>query len=290
MIIKDLFDLYITEQRCRGNTDFTIDYYKVTLQRFLDFCGDITTDDITVELCQQYYFSLRSLSLSSVSVQTYVRSVRAFLSWAYEFGYISSNITVRFKLPKAQRKTIDILTDEEVKLLYSCFNSSKIGLRNQCMTLLMLDSGLRLNEVLTLKRSEIHLADKYCIVNGKCQKQRIVPLGATVCTLLNNYFSIAPCSEFAFCKHNGDAVTRDAIKDYFYKLRKKTNIKRLHPHLLRHTFATRYLENGGDIYRLQVILGHTSLEMVKKYLHIATSRVQADFLKFSPLDNCLHSS
>lgn len=71
----------------------------------------------------------------------------------------------------------------------------------------------------------------------------------------------------------------------FRRLRVRSGVHRLYPHLLRHTFATRFLENGGNIYTLQAILGHSSLEMVKKYLHLASSRIRADFPKFSPLDN-----
>ena len=290
MKLNNLVEKYLIEQRCRGNTNFTLDYYRTVLSRFVDFCGDVPAEELTLELCQEYYFNLRSNELSSGSVQTYIRGLRAFLSWCYDFGYISTDITARFKLPKAQRKTIDVLTDEEIVRLFSCFPDNFIGKRNLCMSVLMLDSGLRLNEVVTLESSQIHLEDRYCIVNGKCQKQRIVPLGSVSCSCLDNYLSVRPDSKYVFCKHDGEPITRDIIKNSFRKLRKTTDIDRLHPHLLRHTFATRYLENGGDIYRLQVILGHTSLEMVKKYLHISTNRVQADFLKYSPLDNCLHTS
>ncbi|MBR5538750.1 MAG: tyrosine-type recombinase/integrase [Clostridia bacterium] len=289
MKLNNLVAKFLVEQTCRGNTSFTLDYYRVVLSRFVEFCGDIPSDELTLDLCQEYYFDLRTNKLASGSVQTYIRGLRAFLTWCHDFGYIKADITSRFKLPKAQRKTIDVLTDEEVKRLYSSFGENFIGIRNLCISLLMLDSGLRLNEVITLETSQIHLQDRYCIVNGKCQKQRIVPLGATTCTCLEKYLSIKPLSTFAFCKNDGTPITRAIVKNTFRKLRKKTNIDRLHPHLLRHTFATRYLENGGDIYRLQVILGHTSLEMVKKYLHIATNRVQADFLKYSPLDNALHT-
>lgn len=290
MQLNSLVEKFLIEQKCRGNTNFTLDYYRVVLTRFVQFCGDLSADDLTIDVCQNYYFHLREKDLASGSVQTYIRGLRAFLTWCHDFGYIQTDITSRFKLPKAQRKTIDVLTDDEVKRLYSSFNDTFTGIRNLCISLLMLDSGLRLNEIVTLETLQVHIQDRYCIVNGKCQKQRIVPIGSTTCSCLEKYLSIKPESAFVFCKYDGTPITRDIIKNTFRKLRKKTDIPRLHPHLLRHTFATRYLENGGDIYRLQVILGHTSLEMVKKYLHIATNRVQADFLKYSPLDNCLHSA
>ncbi|MCT4620591.1 MAG: tyrosine-type recombinase/integrase [Marinisporobacter sp.] len=80
-------------------------------------------------------------------------------------------------------------------------------------------------------------------------------------------------------------ITPNALEMVITRLRKKTGITRLHPHILRHTFATKYLIEGGDIFSLQQILGHTSLEMVRRYSHLASSYVIANHKKLSPLDN-----
>ena len=81
-----------------------------------------------------------------------------------------------------------------------------------------------------------------------------------------------------------EPIGEDTLKDLFRKLKIKADIPRLHAHLFRHTFATRYLENGGNIYSLQLLLGHSSLEMVKKYLHLAQNRVRKEFVNYSPMD------
>ena len=88
-----------------------------------------------------------------------------------------------------------------------------------------------------------------------------------------------------FVKDTKTTLSNTAIKQLFRKLKKRTGIPRLKAHLLRHTFATRYLDNGGDIYSLQQILGHTSLEMVKKYIHTTHRKTIVFFENFSPLDN-----
>ena len=289
MKLSDAISDFLMDSAAKGNSAYTLTYYECILNRFANFTGDIEVSAITVSLCKQYYFFLSDDGLTSGSVQTYIRGLRAFLHWLYENEIVNTNICHKFKLPKAYRKEMNILTDEEISKLYLSFDSDFCGIRNLCMCSLMLDSGLRLLEVLTLENSLLHLDDGYCIVNGKCQKQRTVPIGKTSAGLLRTYLEFVSAeniySPYVFTTIDGEPLTRNTVKNIFRKLKKSSGISRLHPHLLRHTFATKYLENGGNIYALQSILGHTSLEMVKRYLHLSQSRVYADFEQFSPLDN-----
>lgn len=204
---------------------------------------------------------------------------------------MNENIPERFKLPKAQRKTIDVLTDDELKRLFSCFDLRTFtGCRNYCICALMLDSGLRLNEVVTLEPVRIHIPEGYLIVNGKGNKQRLVPIGLQSKKALLRYLSrLPPLPEQTtlFVTNDLTPLKLNAVKELFRKLKRRANIPRLKPHLLRHTFATRFLENGGDIYKLQEILGHTSLEMVKRYVHLIPSKLAVNFHSYSPLDNLM---
>jgi len=199
------------------------------------------------------------------------------------------DIAQRFRLPKAQRKTIDVLTDEELRRLFACFDlRTMTGARNYAICALMLDSGLRLNEVVTLPIGAVHVAEGYAIVDGKGNKQRMVPLGLQSRRALIRYLGRVPTVEPKaplFVKGDMIPLQQSTVKDLFRKLKTRAGIPRLRPHLLRHSFATRYLENGGDIYSLQQILGHTSLEMVKRYVHLIPSKTVVYFPRFSPLDN-----
>jgi site-specific recombinase XerD len=154
----------------------------------------------------------------------------------------------------------------------------------------MLDSGLRLNEVVTLESGNVHVSEGYAIVNGKGNKQRIVPLGLQSKRALVRYLGKVPprCGKTPlFVKDTLIPLKQSTIKQAFRKLKTRANIPRLRPHLLRHSFATRYLQHGGDIYSLQQILGHTSLEMVKRYVHLIPQDTIFCFPRFSPLDNLL---
>lgn len=293
MTIRECIDDFLIEQQVRGNSPKTQKHYFRCLGLFERFQSPKNPDisAVSVSDCKAYYIHLSNRNVSSVTVQTYIRALRAFLSWCYLEGYISENIPKKFRLPKAQKKKIDILTDSEVEQLFRCLSGRDfISIRNYCIVALMVDSGLRLNEVVTIRRDKIHIAEGYAIVNGKGNKERFVPLGLNSKRALLRYCAIVPNKEKEtplFVKDTLIPIKESTVKQLFRKLKSRSGIPRLHPHLLRHTFATRYIERGGDIYSLQSILGHTSLEMVKKYVHLIPSKTVVNFAVLSPLDNAL---
>lgn len=293
MTIRECIDDFLIEQQVRGNSPKTQKHYFRCLGLFERFQSPKNPDisAVSVSDCKAYYIHLSNRNVSSVTVQTYIRAFRAFLSWCYLEGYISENIPKKFRLPKAQKKKIDILTDSEVEQLFRCLSGRDfISVRNYCIVALMIDSGLRLNEVVTIRRDKIHIAEGYAIVNGKGNKERFVPLGLNSKRALLRYCAIVPNKEKEtplFVKDTLIPIKESTVKQLFRKLKSRSGIPRLHPHLLRHTFATRYIERGGDIYSLQSILGHTSLEMVKKYVHLIPSKTVVNFAVLSPLDNAL---
>lgn len=290
MTISDSFDEFILEQRCRGHSKKTIEYYDLILRRFSEFAEELQlsdVDQITLTVCKQFYLSLTDQGLSSVSIQSYVRGYRAYIQWLYESDYIGEDLCHRFRLPKATRKVIDILTDSEIQRLMASFDTATYtGLRDYTICALMIDTGLRLNEVVTLQSKHVHLDDGYLIVTGKGDKQRVVPFGSFTAATLRAYVDdkkswCPPLASF-FVTVDADPITVNTLKDVFRRLKDRSGISRLHPHLLRHTFATKYLSNGGDIYTLQRILGHATLDMVKKYLHLSNQLTIAAYR--SPMD------
>lgn len=283
---------YLLEQKIRGNSDKTVIYYQSSIGRFLAHAGSgLEISELTLPVLKSYALMLRNSGLSSVTMQSYIRALRAFLTWCYNEEYLTVNLSEKFRLPKAQRKVIDILTDAEAQRLMASFNLRYlVQLRNYCICALMLDSGLRMNEVVTLELPLLHLSDGYAIVNGKGNKQRVVPLGLHTRKALLRYLNRRPAcaqTDRLFLMSDLRPITENTVKQLFRKLKKRVGIPRIRAHLLRHTFATRYLENGGDIYALQQILGHTTLEMVKKYVHTTHRKTVSKFTDFSPLDRLL---
>ncbi len=247
-------------------------YYSEILHYFSDYINkDIRT--YTIDDVFSFLDMLRKRGNSSNGVNTRYRALRAFFKWAYNQGYCD-NIFDGVKTPKASRKAISILTSSEIRILLSCVSG-----RNRLIVLLMLDCGLRRSEVCNLRCEDIF--DNYFIVRGKGDKERIVPMSDYIKLPIHEYLCYARL-------HDQDLlldVSENAIKMLFQKLKKLTGIDRLHPHLLRHTFATLYLVNGGDVASLQLILGHESIEITTVYLHLAQTYAFTSGNKFSPMSN-----
>ena len=288
--LANAYSEYLIVEETRGNSKNTIEYYKNSLKPFISFVGENkTVSDISVADLRAYYQHLTQNNLSTVSVQSYIRAIRAFITWCYQEDYISQNLCDKFRLPKARQKEVDILTADEVKTLISSFDiKDLIQLRNLCIVCLMLDSGLRKCEVVNLTLNHIFLSENYIIVLGKGNKERYVPIGVNTKRYLVKYLARRPknaTTEYVFLTNKNTHITDNTIKQMFRKLKQDTLITRIRPHLLRHTFATRFLENGGTAYSLQQILGHTTLEMSKKYVHLTTLKNYSNYTNYSLLDN-----
>ena len=257
MLYGQAWEAFRADQILRGNSDKTLQYYFCCKRSFDRYYCTLPYSDLSEFSAADFrgwVLFLRENSLSSVSVVTYFTGIRAFFRWCYAQGYMTADITAGIKKPKSCAPMIDILTPEEISLLYAACRSD----RDRFIIALMLNCGLRLSEVCKLRRSD--LRHDYIIVHGKGGKDRFVPC----------YLSDV-LREYPFCGQTLFSVTPNAVKLLFARLKERTGIDRLHAHLLRHTFATRFILSGGDSMILQQILGHTSIEVTQRYVHLANA-------------------
>ena len=190
-----------------------------------------------------------------------------------------------------RQKEIEILTDEEIERIFATMNvDTVLGARNTAIYSLMLDTGLRLTEVVTLKYADVHLDAKYIKALGKGDKERVVAFGTNCQRALTNYATRyrfeneGQVVDTFFLSIDGHCLSPLALRSLTQRLSKASGVPRLHPHLMRHTYATRFLLNGGNVFMLQQNLGHTTLDMVQKYVHIADRMASQVNQDFSPLD------
>jgi site-specific recombinase XerD len=305
-----LIEHYTIDLRSQNKSDKTVRWYIANLRSFKIWLKKHRRpgllSDLAIDMVRLYvlylqdehpkyqghpYTPSRGDRLSDHSVQGHVRTLRAFSSWLQREGYLEENVLSRLRVPKAVKEEIKPLTPEEISRILACFNANTaIGCRSYAIVYSMLDSGLRVNEVTSLEMKSVDLEQGQLLVRGKGNKERVVPIGNNAQKHLQRYIyhfrpePLLPEHDSVFLTSEGKPLSDNSLKLFFTRLKVKTGIKRLHAHLLRHTFATYYLRNGGDLLSLQKILGHTSLEMVRVYSHLAEADVRAKHRRYSPMD------
>jgi len=230
-------------------------------------------------------------TLSPQTIRGHTRGLKAFSTWLFTEGYTLENRLKNLKLPKVPLKIIEPLTQDEIgQIISSIKRNTLTGERNKAIFITLPDTGLRASEIANITLGNLNLKDGYIKVMGKGAKERIVPIGKYVQMTLWHYIDRVrpkpsdPECDSLFISRDRKSITVNTIKLMFSRLAKSSGIKRLHAHLCRHTFAINYLLNGGDIFSLRAILGHTTFDMVNHYLHFTSSQITAQHHKFSPMD------
>jgi integrase/recombinase XerC/integrase/recombinase XerD len=230
--------------------------------------------------------------LSPYTVQARVRALKAFSSWLFSEQYTEENILANLKMPKAPVRMVEPLTPDEISTLITAQNSlTAIGSRNVAVLITFLGTGIRESELSNLHFEDAHIEQGYLKVMGKGSKERVVPIGGLGQKVLWRYvFHFRPepindTNNYLFLTLDGKKLESNAIKLFLKRWGKKAGVPRLHAHLCRHTYATDFLiYNCGDVFRLQQILGHTTLEMVRKYVHYASAHTLIQGNVTSPID------
>lgn len=307
--LTTLIDLYIMSKQIEGRSEKTLTWYRANLERFAEFMTnghDPTLSDLSLEGARLFVADLQGKTtrysdhemrrvedggLSPHSVHGYVRTLKAFGSWLSEEGYASSHPFKRLKPPKLPETMIEILSDDEIMALVRSVNArSTLGARMYAIVLLLLDTGIRASELCTLTIDNTNLREGYIKVRGKGNKERMVPIGGATTKALLRYIQafrpepVGSGDSFVFLSDDATPLTYSGLAQALRRLGKAAGVNRLHAHLFRHTFAVRYLMNGGDIMTLRLILGHTTLAVTQMYLHLAEAHIQVQHNKFSPVD------
>jgi len=306
--LAEYIDYYEVCNRAEGKSPKTISWYSANLRRLRSYVKSRhlpdTLANIDTKLLREYVLYLMKRTrydghpftpakielLSSATIHGHVRTLRAFFNWLVREGLAQNNAAKDLKPPKVIRKIVSTLSDEEIGAILNAFSTSPSDARNQTLFMLLLDTGLRIGELVNLKMDDVHMDEGYLKVAGKGKKERIVPIGNNAQKALQRYLfrfrpkTINPFINNVFLSASSEPLTENSMKLMFSRLAQRSGVHRLHAHLCRHTFATRFLINGGDVFSLQQILGHSTLEMVRHYVNLASSHVAIQHQKFSPLD------
>lgn len=306
--LEALFESYTLYNRSEGRAASTIFWYGEKLREFhhwlveagypTDLAG-FTSDrvrefalhlqDRDKKFERNPFTPTKTQKLSGHTIRGYIRTLKAFASWLQEDGYTDQNILQRYRLPKARRIEPEWLTHEEIARLLGAFDrKTTIGARDYAMTVTFLDTGLRCAELcnLTLPNADLEIGELKVL--GKGDKERTVPIGLRAVRALRRYrdhFRPPVEQPFFFLSIDGQRLSVNAVQRMMGRAKTIAAIPRLHVHLLRHTFAIHYLMAGGDAFSLQRILGHSSLDVTRMYVNMASPQLKEKHRLYSPMDN-----
>ena len=232
--------------------------------------------------------------LSGHTINGYLRALQAFWSWLEREDLIEENPFARLKIPKAPKKVIPIFTEEQLRRLFAVIDTtSLVGYRDYTIILILLDTGVRCSEITNLRLADVNLESRLLKVWGKGNKERLVPIGAKVQKALWKYLArhrpepAMPRYDHVFLTRDGHPLTKDRLEAIIERYGEKAGITgiRLSPHTFRHTMAVTFLRNGGDVFSLQRILGHSQLEVLRGYVNLAQADIARVHQRNSPADN-----
>lgn len=295
-----------------GLADKTIRWYDSNLNLFQDWIhdhlnnGEVKIEEISDNDLKRYLSELRNKdscfedhpfrpeekhSLSPRTIRGYYASLSAFFNWAVREDFLSNSPLENIPKPKAPRYLPDPFSKENIQALLDACDDlpDSTSQRAKAMILLLLDSGVRLSEMVNLKYPDVDLKTGRAKIMGKGAKERFVYFGRKTKKALWRYISLTrpepmPTVKNLLLSVDGRPMKNRRIGHILSNLGEKAEIEDVHAHRFRRTAAVQFIRNGGSIFALQKLLGHESLEMVRRYVELASKDVENAHRSASPVD------
>lgn len=274
-----------------GLSDNTLAAYRHDLSRFLSFLGERDPLDVSPTQIEDFLSSEKARGLRVTSIARALVSVRMFYRFLVSEGLAGVEATATLESPRTWRRLPNFLTVAEVKMLLKAPKGRKpLALRDRAILETFYAAGARVAEVAAITLSNLKLDLALVILFGKGSKERVVPLGRPALAAIANYLENArphlakpDSGETLFLGVRGKGLSRMHIWRLVKKYARVAGIrKNVHPHTLRHSFATHLLEGGADLRTVQEMLGHASISTTQVYTHVDRDRLKAIHHKFHP--------
>jgi integrase/recombinase XerD len=280
----------------------TIKTYQIMLGEFQQYCVEkeiLNVEDVTNTTVKSYLlYCMKSKKNSPVTINTKIKNLKAFFNYMVKSEVVNEKRNPMLKIDKVKTETkIEVFNDNHIKQMLGYYRRLKgrehsfHAYRDHTIILTLLGSGIRLGELCNLTWKDIDLVRGTIIVFGKKRVQASIPITHRLVHELAEYKVF--CQQFfselsnhVFVNRDNIPLTEDAVKNVFKRLKAIMNFKdvRLSAHTFRHTFAHRFLMNGGDVFTLQKMLRHSNLKMTEKYLAIWGTALRDQNDKYNPLN------
>ena len=290
------FLVFLTAER--GLSAHTVESYGYDLEDYLSYLHERAVDaydDIRREMVTDYIADLRERGYSPSSVDRHVAALKTFHRFLVNEDITQVDPVSSVPIPKAPATLPEVLTiDQVARLLDQEFPATPAGLRDRAILEVLYGCGLRVSELSGLGFASLLLEEGMLRVHGKGDKDRIVPIMGSAASALAEYLrdgrpmlrtvkALRPQDpEAVFLNARGGRLTRRSVMAIVERYGRKVGIEGLHPHVLRHSFATHMLQGGADLRVLQEILGHADISTTQIYTHVDLSHIRAEYMSAHP--------
>jgi site-specific recombinase XerD len=286
-----LLETFLTARKAEGRAKRTLDYYREKLTVFLAFCDahSVTQiQDVNPDLLRRFMLKLAETH-NPGGTHAFYRAVRAFLRFVEIEEVLPDwrSPTRKVKAPRVELQPIEGAPLEDISaLLATCNRAELIGARDAALLLALLDSGARVTEFLSVDLGDVD-AGKILLRHTKGKRPREVYLSPRTRKALRVYLRMRHDNHPAlWITKDNDRLTYDGLRGILTRRARSAGLKETpSPHDFRRAMAINYLRNGGDVFTLQLILGHKSLTVLRRYLALTERDTQEAHAKYSPVDN-----
>jgi integrase/recombinase XerD len=285
--LATLFDQFLKERTYLKNvTSATLRWYQIAFKSYRKAIADDVAPLPTKATLQQFVIHLRDRGVRPITCNTYIGAMNAFCTWLHQEGHAAGR--VKLSKLRVERRVLQLLNETQMRVLIGHKPSSFGQRRVHLAALLILDTGLRIAEALYLRHDSVDYDNLVLKVFGKGQKERLVPFSPELRKRLYRFQQLKEKkgirSDFLFAGFAGTRWEKRNSTTALYLMQRKLGLPMFGWHRLRHTFATNYLRQGGDIVRLSMVLGHTQITTTQRYLHLLTEDLSASHQKVSILN------
>lgn len=277
----------------KGMTSNTIEAYTNDVQKLLQYTasGNLSLQDVDRGTLHDFVCTLQDVGIGARSQARVISGIKSFFRYLKLDGYIDEDPASQLEMPQTGRHLPEVLTVEEIDAMLSSIDlSTAEGQRNRAILEVLYSCGLRVSELVGLRLSQLYLQDEYICVEGKGNKQRLVPISQQAVREIERYMSDRATldiksgeEDYLFLNRRGRHLSRVMV---FYIVRdacERCGIKKsVSPHTLRHSFATHLLENGANLRAIQQMLGHESITTTEIYVHLDKHFLRQEVLEHHP--------
>lgn len=277
----DAFIGYLTAER--GASPHTVDAYNRDIMEFIKFSEENAFPMPDRKNIEKYMGYLREKGKKTRSIVRAISALRGLFNFLLVEGTVTHNPLEDIEIPKYTPPIPEVLSEQEVIELLNLPTGSRTSLRDKTILELLYATGLRVSELIKLKKSDINLEGGFLVASGKRSKERVVPMGTYSKDAIKSYLEKEkPRGIFLFPNKRGNMLTRQAIWKFIRKYGLKMEKSHISPHTMRHTFATHLLEGGADLRSIQILLGHEDISTTQIYTHVDSKRLKEIHKKYHP--------